>query len=406
MTSVIDMRISKKKGVCIVGGGFSNKGAEAMVLTIADALRRQMPGISVYAEVPGRDFAQACAGGVLPVRSDRSKFLGLGLIDKIRVTRLHNTALALIDVGGYQFGDPWKAQSALRKAAIVEQYVRRGSPVFFMPQAWGPFSSPGMADATRAIIEHATLSYVRDRTSMQAVEGLMGKGHAKVCFAHDIAWNFQGADLSVGRRMIRDSGLLPEGGSILVGITPNRQVYQRAEGQEQDNTYVRLMRGIITYLCSAHGARVVLIGHEIRPDNSKVKDDRTLCNCLLYSVDRSLPVAHVDKVLSAAEVKSVLGNCDLVLSSRYHGLIAALSQSIPVATVGWSHKYDELMSEIGLTSNIIPLSGTTDEVTRIINSIVESLPRVRQALPSRIAPMKDSGAAAMNEVLSVIEQAC
>ena len=42
--------------------------------------------------------------------------------------------------------------------------------------------------------------------------------------------------------------------------------------------------------------------------------------------------------------KTKINNYDLIISSRYHGLVAAISQGIPVISIGWSHKYDELMS--------------------------------------------------------------
>ena len=36
------------------------------------------------------------------------------------------------------------------------------------------------------------------------------------------------------------------------------------------------------------------------------------------------------------------------MGSRFHALVAALSQGIPVAALGWSHKYAELLGEFGL----------------------------------------------------------
>jgi colanic acid/amylovoran biosynthesis protein len=38
---------------------------------------------------------------------------------------------------------------------------------------------------------------------------------------------------------------------------------------------------------------------------------------------------------------------DFVVGSRYHGIIAALSQMVPALVLGWSHKYFELMRDVG-----------------------------------------------------------
>ena len=42
-----------------------------------------------------------------------------------------------------------------------------------------------------------------------------------------------------------------------------------------------------------------------------------------------------------------------MISSRYHGLINALYQSVPVIATGWSHKYEALLNEYDLGDYMI-----------------------------------------------------
>ena len=42
-----------------------------------------------------------------------------------------------------------------------------------------------------------------------------------------------------------------------------------------------------------------------------------------------------------------------MISSRYHGLINALYQSVPVIATGWSHKYETLLNEYNLGDYMI-----------------------------------------------------
>jgi len=56
----------------------------------------------------------------------------------------------------------------------------------------------------------------------------------------------------------------------------------------------------------------------------------------------------LDGRYTAAELKSVIGHADLLLGSRYHSIVAALSHRVPAVAVGWSHKYGELMASVGL----------------------------------------------------------
>jgi len=393
---------ANKKAVCITGGGFGNKGAEAMVLTIANAIRKRLPDVKIFIRVKSIDFSKACNNNLFPIKSDNPTSISSRLFSKIRTANLYYKCSAFINVGGYQIGDPWEERLAQKLAKTMKRCVRFGNQVFLMPQAWGPFSSRGIADAVWSIIQTATLSYVRDKRSMEAVEKVVGKENPKVRFAHDIAWNFQGADLMVGRRLIHDAGLLERGNSITVCVTPNLR-FGIFEGTGQENKYIKSLRCIIQYLCSKHNAKVLLLGHAFESNNLGTKDDRTLCNYLLSSFEQRLPVAHLDRILTAAKVKSVIGNCDLLISSRYHALIAALSQGIPAAAIGWSHKYDELMAEVGLTSNIISLSKTNKEIFMGIDSIVESLAGMRNIIAPKVLAMKKSGQEAVNEVVSRIE---
>lgn len=395
---------SNNKAVCIVGGGFVNKGAEAMALTVAHAIRKSLPDVDIYMQIESRDFQQARDNGLLPVKGDRPTSGVSWLASKIRTAKTLYKCSAIIDVGGYQFGDPWGKKATWRKTRYIKRCAKFENLIFFMPQAWGPFSSPGIRDAIQSVVDTATLCYVRDKTSMAALEDVVGKDCPKIRFAHDIAWNFQGADLPIGQQLIRDTELPENNKSITICLTPNMKIYERCSGVGQGNEYIRFFGQIIEHICSEHNARVVLMGHKLRPDNSENKDDRTLCNYLLSSLEKSMPVAHIDRILTAAEVKSVIGNCDLLISSRYHALIAALSQGIPVASIGWSHKYDELLAEVGLSSNIISLSKTSKKACVDIDSIVERLPEISAAIKAKVPTFKKSGEDAINEVLSRIKE--
>jgi len=396
------MRRSKKKAIYIVAGAFTNKGPEAMLLTVADAIRNRLPDVDIFARIPSRYFQETRANGLIPVNGDPPRSAIAVLISKIRMARIYHKSIYL-DIGGYQFGDPWGEKHAWNKLRGVKHCVRFGNQVFFMPQTWGPFSSDSIREAVRNIINAATLAFARDKTSFAELQKLVGTDNPKVRFAHDMAWNFRGADLPVGRQLIQDAGLSIKKDSITVCVTPNLRVYERSNGNEQDNTYIKTFRDIIRHLCSKHGAQVILIGHQLYKDNSENKDDRILCTYVLKSLDKSLPVVHVDKFLPAAQVKSIIGNCDLAISSRYHALIAALSQGVPAIAIGWAHKYDELLAEFGLSSNLLSLSKPTEEILKDIDAAIERLPQLRKIIPPKAEEMKKSGQQAINDVLSRIE---
>ena len=53
------------------------------------------------------------------------------------------------------------------------------------------------------------------------------------------------------------------------------------------------------------------------------------------------------------------GRPSIVVSSRYHALVSAMSQGVPVVATGWSHKYATLLDDFGT-----PGSSSTSSPTR------------------------------------------
>ena len=67
------------------------------------------------------------------------------------------------------------------------------------------------------------------------------------------------------------------------------------------------------------------------------------------------------------ELKSMLSNMRFVVGSRFHGLVAALSNNVPVISIGWSHKYAELLSDFGLSDFLVTEQHSEEQVTELVD---------------------------------------
>jgi colanic acid/amylovoran biosynthesis protein len=54
-------------------------------------------------------------------------------------------------------------------------------------------------------------------------------------------------------------------------------------------------------------------------------------------------VTLISEELSAVELENLIGKFDFLIGSRYHSLIHAYKNHVPVIAIGWAVKYEELL---------------------------------------------------------------
>ncbi|OPZ19514.1 MAG: colanic acid biosynthesis protein [candidate division BRC1 bacterium ADurb.BinA364] len=351
--------------ILISGAGFENKGAEAMLRTVQQQLARRIPDSTFWLE-PSR-VRQSVAfqyGYDMPYSPEsairrsakllRSLIRNPGLLPLLRFEKIawslsQLPALnAFIDISGFSFSDEWGVERARKRSIYSAYFSRNRAPVFFLPQAWGPFDNPKVAHFTRRAISQARLACPRDPQSLAYVEGLVGKSRDNVLLCPDIAFLFEGAAPDVGRALLAGLGLAGER-RPLVGIVPNLRVYERAEGKGLANAYLRALGAVARRFIENLGARLVLAPNDESVPGAPVLDDRYLCSLLELLIDDKANCRVVRDYWPAENFKALWGQVDFLLSSRFHGLVFALSQGVPVAAIGWSHKYVELLKPFGLS---------------------------------------------------------
>jgi colanic acid/amylovoran biosynthesis protein len=96
---------------------------------------------------------------------------------------------------------------------------------------------------------------------------------------------------------------------------------------------------MVDYLVENLDAMVVLIPHDITPS----LDDRIVGGEILQKTEYSNRVKLITEDYSAAEIKAVIGQCDLFIGAKMHANIAALSMYVPTVAIQYSHKFHGIM---------------------------------------------------------------
>ena len=363
--------------ILIHGGGFINKGAEAMLMTVVTELKKRLLE-AVFSMPVKTEVMREWAGraGILPVafasHSTSAKISSLlrafwiqrdaaavqaGLIypDAVEFFARLGDIDAVVDISGFALGDQLGPKTSWFHLALAVFCARRKIPLVYLPQAFGPFEHPAIASHVRGVLKTARMMYARDEQSFTHMRRVGGGSTDKIRQVKDIALIFDPAPKAVGDALLSASGI-PSKKRPRVGIVPNRHVYRRAEGTGSKNVYLAQLTAIADHCVSAFGADVYFIQHEFNmTEDSDDGFDDALFSILKDTTAKMDRVGFLTTNHPAADIKSAVAAMDLLIGSRFHAVIGALSSCVPVVAVGWSHKYEELLRDFGLAQYNVPV---------------------------------------------------
>lgn len=372
----------------IIGVWPFNKGAVLML----EAIRAR-----VAQEFPGARFA-------VPVSWPVEERLALGLWATASGSSLRPSAITLLglapramchqvgflpgrdidvllDASGFGYGDYWglpKLRDRLTRR--VARWQKDGRRAILLPQALGPFEGPGMAQAFRSALDRLDLTFVRDATSERYVNAVAIPGRHRIRRAPDFT-NLLKPELPARLDPLRGRAMVIPNEKMVAGRTPAAR-----------RTYLRFLATAISEIRGSGREPVVLV-HE-------GSQDRGLADELNTLLERP---AEVVEEPSALVTKAIISVAEIAVSSRYHGLVSALSSSVPSLACGWSHKYVELMTDYGCPDLVVDVDQPESWVPRLRTLMKRSNDEgFRRSLGDRAAAEKTKSERMWADVLEVI----
>ena len=141
------------------------------------------------------------------------------------------------------------------------------------------------------------------------------------------------------------------GFSNVVGVAVSSVVARKCRKARID--YCNVMVDFIIYL-NRKGYKVCLLANAARIHSKQLRNnDLPTADAICKEYHRRMG-RHADGLywvyqeLSAEELRAWIGQCRFLVSSRFHAMVFALSEQVPVMLIGWSHKYQEVMEQFGL----------------------------------------------------------
>ena len=134
-----------------------------------------------------------------------------------------------------------------------------------------------------------------------------------------------------------------------VGISASHQIVKQWKSPEG---YVECMVALGKYIHSL-GAEILFLPNEYDP--TKADNDVAVCRMIQEELEKAGVPSEIADVLqmSSTALKNEIAACEVVVASRYHTCVAALSSGTPVLVLGWHYKYQELLSLYSQTQWLI-----------------------------------------------------
>lgn len=321
----------------LLGTNFKNKGAELMLhsvmqelnswgldevrvagdLTHGSTAQREKVGMEhlLWQRVKGTYAPAQLLNSVLPLVPKgvrRAKHIvTMGEVD------------ALLDGSGFRLSSQFTDDLNIRRVENLRLVKNIGKKVILLPQAFGPFDREVPRKGMLEVLQLADLVFARDRQSLGYLQEL-GGDLSKVQLYPDFT-NQLTVQLPAKYEFVK--------GKVLV--VPNGRMLDRTS-PEIAEAYIPFISSVITSLRARNIEPLILI-HSAESDKE-----------LADRINSGLP-KPVDTVQEsdALVIKAIIGAAGMIVASRFHAVVSALSQATPALVCGWSHKYEELLSDYG-----------------------------------------------------------
>ena len=272
-------------------------------------------------------------------------------------------SLALFDLtAGDSFSDIYGMERLERYAEPMDYAVECGTPLILGPQTFGPFKSDEGRALAERVFGRVALAVARDGLSAQCFEEVCGKA-ASVS-----------TDLAFGLPFDAEALKLPHTDAPRVALNASGLLYDDAlentvKAFELRVDYRAFVHRVIEGLLD-NGYEVHLVPHV----GADMAVNRVLSERYPGVIAHALTDTPVD-------VKNLICQMDLLIGSRMHATIAALSSGTAVVPVAYSRKFEGLFGGVGYKHVVDLASCATDDAVAAVLDAARS----REALASEAA---------------------
>jgi colanic acid/amylovoran biosynthesis protein len=240
-----------------------------------------------------------------------------------------------------------------------------GKPLVLLPQSIGPLRDGLRRAAAQLIARRALITIVRERESLRLLEELRCAERA-IC-APDMAFGMASAPAHQARELLREAGLWRIDAAFRVGVTA-------LDWGGQDRTFAgqaRYERALLACIDAIADEGGVVVLFNQCGGAAEEWDDARLNLRLRAAARRPERVLVVNDLLPPELLQAAYGHMDYFVGTRMHSVILALNAGVPALAIGYLHKSQGIMRELGQSDRCLDIAAVTG------TALIEAFARLR-----------------------------
>jgi colanic acid/amylovoran biosynthesis protein len=215
-------------------------------------------------------------------------------------------------------------------------------------QSIGPFGNRFQRWLTAKTLTRVELLAAREDISVEALNG-MGLRAPKIIRAADAGFLFETSE----EVDVRTVAGLPADARV-VGVT----VRQWLHGEAQER-YEAAVAAACDHIIQSADAYVVFIPQVTVAELGD--DDRVVGHRVADKMVQQRGARVLDETFTPFEVKALYESLDLLVGTRFHSVIFALTACVPAIAIEYEHKTGGIMAELGLSEWVCDINTVTAE---------------------------------------------
>lgn len=173
-----------------------------------------------------------------------------------------------------------------------------------------------------------------------------------------------------------------------IGLLPSEVVHKQSTKNGKD--YVEFNKRFINNMLE-NGNQVLLMAYSAREGKDSLhNNDLPVCREIAAGI-KDDNFTFIDEEVSAQQLRNIIGKMDIVVTSRFHAMIAALTMGIAPVVVSWSHKYAEVMDmfeieDLAMGSDKL----NVDSLNRVAKNTLKSKVLLSKKITDNLTSVKQS----------------